>query len=91
MLHICFGEGHSKCGGVVSRAKNGGLAARAGFAPSMREQEPSHFLACVGSLCNREVQEHPPLPMIDEVCRFQTVYIRLLATKKVEETTPTLR
>lgn len=75
----------------MSKAKKGGLAAGAGFAPSMREQEPSRFLACVGGLCNREVQEHPPLPMTDEVCQFQTVYIRLLATKKVEETPPTLR
>lgn len=58
----------------MSKAKQGGLAAGAGFAPSMREQEPSHFLAmCVGGLCNGEIQEHPPLPMIDEVCRFQTV------------------
>lgn len=57
----------------MSKAKQGGLAAGAGFAPSMREQEPSHFLGCGGVLCNGEIQEHPPLPMIDEVCRFQTV------------------
>lgn len=72
MLHICFGEAVAN-GGVVSKAEQGGLAAGAGFAPSVREQEPSHFLACVGGLCNGEIQEHPPLPMIDEVCRLQTV------------------
>lgn len=57
----------------MSKAKQGGLAAGAGFAPSMRDLEPSHFLPCVDGLCNGEIQEHPPLPMIDEVWRFQTV------------------
>lgn len=57
----------------MSKAQQGGLAVGAGFAPSMREREPSHFLACVDGLYNGEIQEHPPLPMIDGVCRFQTV------------------
>lgn len=57
----------------MSKAQQGGLAAGAGFAPSMREQASSCFLACVDGFCNGEIQEHPPLPMIDGVCRFQTV------------------